>query len=152
MKRSLLIMSCSGKKDKTPGLIPAWQRYTGPPCWTPRRAKRENRLPENLDILIISAKYGLLRWDEPIKCYNQKIDNARAMELRPRVQEQLEAYLNGKSYDQFFNCLWDDYNKTVEGFDFDKYCREVVPVKTNRGKKIKQLKKWIKALYQKEQS
>lgn len=152
MKKSLLIISCSGAKDKAPGKLPALMRYKGPFYPTLHKAIRENRLPRNLDILIISAKYGLLKSDDPIECYDQKMDATRANELRPHIQADLKAFLNGKDYDQLFNGLWQVYNKTLEGFDLEKHCEHLIPVETNRGKRIRQLKQWIIELFEKEQT
>ena len=60
VKRSLLIISCTGAKNKAPGFLPAVMRYKGPLYPTLHKAIREKRFPESLDILIVSAKYGLL--------------------------------------------------------------------------------------------
>ena len=152
MKKSLLIISCSGAKDKTPELLPAVMRYKGPLYPTLHKAIREDRLPKNLDILIVSAKYGLLKSKDPIEDYDQKMDIRRANELRPHIQLDLRAFLNGKDYDQLFNGLWQVYNKTLEGFDLEKHFTHVIPVKNNRGKKMRQLKEWIVDLFEKEQS
>ena len=151
MKKSLLIISCSGKKDKSPRKLPALMRYKGPFYPTLHKAIRENYFPKNLDILIISAKYGLLKSEDLIECYDQKMDCPRANELRPQIQADLKAFLNGKDYDQLFNGLWKVYNKTLEGFDLGKYCDHLIPVETNRGKKMRQLKQWIIVLFEKEQ-
>jgi len=152
MKKSLLIISCSGKKDKALGKLPALMRYKGPIYPTLHKAIRENRLPKYLDILIISAKYGLLKSEDLIDDYDQKMDVLRANELRPHIQADLKAFLNGKDYDQLFNGLWQVYNKTLEGFDLEKYCEHVIPVETNRGKRMRQLKQWIIVLFEKEQA
>ena len=152
MKKSLLIISCSGSKDKAPGKLPALMRYKGPFYPTIHKAIRENRLPESLDILIISAKYGLLRSDEPIPDYDLKMTPEIADELCTSIQEKLKTFLNGKDYDQLFNGLWQVYNKTLEGFDLEKYFRHVIPVENNRGKKMRQLKKWIIDLFEKERT
>ena len=151
MKKSLLIISCSGAKDKAPAKLPALMRYKGPFYPTLHKVIRENRLPKYLDILIISAKYGLLKSEDLIEDYDQKMDVTRANELRPQIQADLKAFLNGKDYDQLFNGLWKVYNKTLEGFDLEKYCECLIPVETNRGKKMQQLKQWIIALFEKEQ-
>lgn len=100
MKRSLLIISCSGAKDKVLGVLPTIMRYKGPFYPTLHKAIRENRLPKNLDILIVSAKYGLLQPDEPIEDYDQEMDDKRARELRPSIQKKLDAFLDGKDYNQ----------------------------------------------------
>ena len=150
MKRSLLIISCSGAKDKAPGLLPAVMRYKGPLYPTLHKAMREKRFPKSLDILIVSAKYGLLTSNELIEDYDQKIDAKRARELRPSVQEKLEAFLGGEDYDQLFNGLWKDYQAVLEGFDLEKRFDTVVPVKVNRGKRMSQLKAWIIDLFESE--
>ena len=150
MKKSLLIISCSGAKDKTPRELPALLRYKGPFYPTLHKAIRENRLPENLDILIVSAKYGLLRSDEPIPDYDQKMTPERADELRTPIQEKLKSFLDGKDYDQLFNGLWMVYNQTLEGFDLERHFKTVIPVQSNRGKRMQQLKEWITELYRKE--
>ena len=92
VKRSLLVISCSGAKDKTPGLLPVVMRYKGLLYPTLRKAMRENRFPRSLDILIVSAKYGLLTSEEPIEDYDQKIDTKRARGLRPGVEKNLRRF------------------------------------------------------------
>ena len=154
MERSLLIISCSKCKIKTSGVIPAYKRYhgskTGGIYPKLHKAIKDGYFPKNLDILIISAKYGLLRWDEPIEWYNQKMDEKRVNELRPGIQKKLKVFLNGKYYDQIFNCLWDLYNKTLEGFDLKRYCGEEIEVERNWLKKMSQMTEWIKELSDKE--
>lgn len=118
-------------------------RYKGRFYPTLHKAMRENRFPKSLDILIVSAKYGLLTSGELIEDYDQKIDPKRARELRLSVQKKLEAFLDGKDYDQLFNGLWKGYQAVLEGFDLEKYFDTVIPVETNRGKKMSQLKAWI---------
>lgn len=150
MKRSLLIISCSGSKDKTPGLLPAVMRYKGPLYPTLHKVMREDRFPKSLDILIVSAKYGLLTSGERITDYDQKIDEKRARELGPSVQEKLKMFLEGKDYDQLFNGLWKDYQAVLEGFDLEKHFENVIPVEMNRGKRMSQLKVWITDLFESE--
>ena len=73
MNRSLLIISCSSRKINTLGSMPAFERYDGQSYRIICKAIREGCFPTNLDILIISAKFGLLRWDEEIEDYDQLI-------------------------------------------------------------------------------
>ena len=84
MKKSLLIISCSKSKVKTQGVIPAHERYSKGNAYTSIDvAKRKGYFPTGyLDILIISAKYGLLEWDSKIAYYCQKMVKKRAEELR----------------------------------------------------------------------
>ena len=154
MKKSLLIISCSKTKTKDPELIPACERYReGQVYLSLHKAMRECRFPKTIDILIISAKYGLLEWEEKIKCYNEKMKPQRAKELRPSIQEKLEAFLEETNYDQLFINLGKTYRKTLEGFDFEKYIKKVVEPKDPRGNgdMNRDMNKWINELYRKEQ-
>lgn len=95
MKRSLLIISCSDAKTDDPGAVPAIQRYKGPFFPSIRKAMREGYFPESLDILILSAKYGIIRHDENIEDYDQRMSPERAGKLRPSVQKKLDNFFKG---------------------------------------------------------
>ena len=157
MKKSLLIISCSKSKIKTTGVLPAYKRYSkGRVYQSLCRSKNEGYFPKNLDILIISAEYGLLKWDEPIECYNQKMSIPQARKLRPSIQEGLESFLDGKDYDQLFINLGKEYCETLRGFDFEKYIKVVSKPEKIEGKhygggeKNSQMIKWLKELSKKE--
>ena len=81
MKMHLMIISRSDKKNIQPGLLPAIQRYKGAWYGVINKLKREWNLPDNLDILIISAKYGLINSEMQIENYDQKMDYTRAREF-----------------------------------------------------------------------
>lgn len=158
MKKSLLIISCAKCKVKTPGVIPAYERYhgskTGGVYPMLHKAINDGYLPENLDILIISAKYGLLEWDEPIEYYNQKMDDKRISELRSSIQADLESYLSGRDYDQIFINLGEEYRKTLRGFNFDQYIKGVVKLEKckGNGEMNAKMKDWIMEMSRKEKS
>lgn len=156
MKKCLLIISCSKSKTKTPGVVPAFERYSkGQVFRSLQRANREDYFPKNLDILIISAKYGLLEWSDPIECYNKEMNDKRAKELRPSIQKDLESFLDGKDYDQLFINLGKEYCETLKGFDFLKYVKVVLKPKKPKakhyggGEKNSQMIKWLKRLSKK---
>jgi len=73
MKNYLLIISCSQRKLDTPQSIYAMYRYEGPTYQILRKLRREGHFPLDVDVLIISARYGLLGLREPIHTYNQKM-------------------------------------------------------------------------------
>ncbi len=83
MKNYLLIISCSQRKVETSETLAAIDRYDGPTYRTLRKARREGRYPKNLNILIISAKYGVLACQQPADNYDQKMTPKRAAKLRP---------------------------------------------------------------------
>jgi len=85
--RFLLIISCSGRKDKTEGRISAIDRYDGVYYKVIKKLRREDKLPENLDIVIISAKYGFLKPDDLIENYDMRMDEERAKRLNSCIVE-----------------------------------------------------------------
>lgn len=69
----LLIVMCSKRKRSAPDLLPALERYDGIFFRILRKARREGHWPDNLDILILSAKYGLLELDTAIENYDLRM-------------------------------------------------------------------------------
>ena len=78
---SLLIISCSQRKIQTDKALPAIERYDGPTyrCLRKfREAQTDKAFPNNLRILIISAKYGLIMPETEVRNYDMKMTAARA--------------------------------------------------------------------------
>ena len=144
MNRSLLIISCSDRKINTVGRMPAFERYDGQSYRIIRKAIRDDCFPNNLDILIISAKFGLLAWDAEIEDYDQLMSKAQAQKLRPRIQGDLESFLDGKNYDRLFVNMGATYLETLEGFDWKKHFNEKIEAKGRIGEKSSQMKSWVR--------
>ena len=141
MKKSLLIISCSGRKIETPGTLPAYQRYDGQFYRVIAKAKRDGYFPsDKLDIVIISAKFGFLNWDEEIENYDLLMSKKQAEVLRPQLQEDLKLYLDGKDYDKVYINVGADYRLTLDGFDLDAHFSEVIEAEGRIGEKTSQLK------------
>lgn len=85
----MLILACSRRKRPEEGLLPAVERYDGPAFRVLRRFVRE-RPSEAPDVLILSAKHGLISHDLPIGAYDRKMTPVRALELRPLVLAELD--------------------------------------------------------------
>ena len=144
MKRSLLIISCSSRKINTLGRMPAFERYDGQSYRIIRKAIREGCFRTNLDILIISAKFGLLAWDAEIEDYDQLMSKEQAHNLRPSIQENLESFLNGRDYDKLFINMGATYLETLEGFEWKKHFNEKIEAQGRIGEKSSQLKSWVR--------
>lgn len=144
MNRFLLIISCSCRKMKTPGSMPAFERYDGQFYRIIRKAIREDCFPANLDILIISAKFGLIAWDAEIEDYNQFMSKEQAHKLRPSIQENLESFLDGRDYEKLFINMGSTYRETLEGFEWKKHFSEKIEAKGRIGEKSSQLKSWVR--------
>ena len=78
LDRLLLIIACSQRKRSELNLLPAIGRYDGVYFRLLRKARREGYWPENLDMLILSSKYGLIDLSTPIAYYEQRMTRTRA--------------------------------------------------------------------------
>ena len=144
MKNHLLIISCSQRKVDTPEPIYAMYRYDGPTYRTLRKLRREGHFPLDLDVLIISARYGLLGLREPIHNYNQKMTAERADELCPFVQESLKKVIASQYYHQVFMNLGKTYMRTLDGFAWG-LC-STLEATGGIGQKTSQMKTWLERI------
>lgn len=90
----LLILACSASKVPHEALLPAWRRYAGPSYRTLRRWLREApaQLGVDLDLAILSARYGLIAWDQPIPAYDERMDCQRAAAHRAQVEQEVRRF------------------------------------------------------------
>lgn len=91
--RKMLLIACSNRKKRDKGLMPAIERYDGVNHLVIKKLMREGKFPDNVDIKILSAKFGLIDAAMPIQFYNRRMDTQRAIQLNPQVVEKLEASL-----------------------------------------------------------
>lgn len=108
MTRFVLLLPCSKAKREDAGEIPAFDRYNGPlyqvlhkrareewPALYPARQASVAGPPPALEVLILSAQYGLIEAATPIAWYDRKLDRPRAAELLPAVTRALIAHTKG---------------------------------------------------------
>lgn len=154
MQNNLLIISCSQQKVSTPGLLPAIDLYDGPTYRTLRKFWPDGHSPLNIDVVIISAKYGLLRCQQLIENYDQRMTEERAGELRPKVQARLKELIQDRhecpfslgAYDQVFINLGKTYRQTLEGFHWGLL--STLEASGGIGEKTSQMKAWLDRIYQ----
>ena len=119
-ERHLLIISCSKTKNSqlrnNEGIkLPAIKGYDGKIFLTLRKAFREG-LGHNVDVLIISAKYGLLRATDEISYYEERMTKQKAQELREKILSKLKLIVtNGGNYRKIFVMLGKDYFEAING-------------------------------------
>lgn len=144
MTRHLLIISCSNNKDHQKRLMPAIQRYTGAWYGVINKLKREGRFPANLDVLIISAKYGLILSDELIEDYNRKMDISRARELNESAVKKLKEILQKTDYESILINLGREYMETIRGFEEVMLpLHKVFVLKGRIGYRKKEMRNWL---------
>lgn len=141
--RRLLIMACSSRKFPTPGSVPALERYDGVAYRVVKKLRREGRFPDDVDVLILSAKFGLIQSDQPIPDYDVRMTAERAQEQVVQNRQLLAGLLRGGAYDEVFISAGRNYSPALEPFDT---WRGSAAVATNKGKigvQLKSLKSWL---------
>ena len=97
----LLLLACSSRKRPDPGRLPAIERYDGPAYRVLRRFVRLQP-GDAPDVYILSARFGLIRGDEPIPAYEQRMTPLRAEELRGATADHLRSLNIGRRYQNAF--------------------------------------------------
>jgi len=142
-----LILSCTQAKRSDDGLLPALERYDGPTFRVVRRFLAEaDPALRDVDVYVLSARYGLIAADQRIADYDQRMTPARAAELRPQVLARLQEILS-QGYAEVFFSLGRSYLQAVNGFD------ALVPAGTRvtvsraaAGRRLTELKRWLYCL------
>jgi len=142
--RYLLIIGCSQRKRPDLGLLPAIERYDGVNFQVLRKAWREGYWPENLDVLILSAKYGLLKPETKIEDYDLKITRQRAAQLQPLVSLELADRVEAVYYDKIFINLGRDYVSALAGWEEAlEQDTTVVYASGGIGQRAAQMRQWL---------
>ena len=145
--RILVFTNCTMKKNKTPNLIQASERYCPS---SPFKVFWNNVFDLPVEIAILSAKFGLIDWSKRIPDYDYKMQKSDV----PKLVEELEEKL--KRYDKIFFIGLGLYRNVAErvkegtGFYIDIFPKMEL---TDRGKLdiieyTKQMKFFRKAIIQ----
>lgn len=141
--RSLLIITCSQRKRLGDDLLPAIERYDGPPFRLLRRFLREHS-SISLNIYILSAEFGLIPSNRPIPAYDRRMTSARAQELKPLTIAGIKDIFSTQSYQELCICMGQDYHQAINGYE------AVIPFETaikiivgSPGKKLTELHSWL---------
>jgi predicted RNA-binding protein len=136
-KKYLIILPCS-KRKKPISKAPAIELYDGPFY----RVLRKN-MPNNLDILILSAKYGLIRQNDTISNYDQKMTIERAKELANEIEIKLINALKNNNYKEVFVNLGKTYMLALERGKRVLNKQNVYWATGEIGERLHQLKNWL---------
>jgi hypothetical protein len=142
MDNFLLIVSCSQRKNDSCGLMPAINRYDGPYYQSLRKLMVSSKMPRNLDIKIISAKYGLLNANDNIENYDLRMTADIARALHPQIIRGLKCVIDSKPYSEVYVNLGKDYLPAIDGFE-KIIDRPIVFATGGIGVKRKQMIDWI---------
>lgn len=112
--RYLLIVACSQRKASAARPLPAIDRYDGVNYRVLHNLKRQGLWPENLDVVIISAKFGLLDANALIENYDLRMTRDRALALQSDVSAGLDAHLQQTDYAEVFVNVGATYRLALE--------------------------------------
>lgn len=141
---SLLILACSARKKNLSGKVHAWDLYDGVMYRVVKKLERERKMPRNVEIIILSAKYGLLTPYDLIELYDQRMDKKRARDLQEICRAWMRSWLSGKAYTEVYLSMGRNYQLALQ--PFDKWLPEgatlIIP-SGGVGMMLQQLKEWL---------
>lgn len=114
---SLLVQSCSATKEPADTPVQALDLYDGYFFRIIKKAVRANRFQPGLDIIIISAKYGVVEPDDEISYYDQRMDTERARELNDEIIDTIASKITEYGYEKVWINLGKDYLPAVAGIE-----------------------------------
>ena len=139
--RRMLIMSCSAAKRARPVTkMPAIERYDGVLFKVLRKAIRENLVGGTVDILIISAKYGLITPRTRIVNYDAKMTTRGAHQLGPSVRRGIRHRMTRDRPNDVLINLGQAYAKIIRDMP---ELRDAVWASGAIGKRAAFLKSWL---------
>ena len=140
IKRKLLVISCSKAKRKLFNK-PALEIYDGPYY----KILRKSNLSK-IDVMIISAKYGLIDSNYEISNYDKQMTREIAQKMGPKISNSLIEALNSGKYDEAFFELGKNYMDAV-GIDLSKHENLTINVdKGEIGVRLHNLKCWLRKI------
>ncbi len=134
-----LLISCSQRKRRDAGLLPAIDRYDGPAFQVLRRYLRTTRHPQ-LQVYVLSAEFGFISSQTPIPYYDRRMTVERARELREKTTEMLESIL---ACMELFICASNVYQEVVDQSRLERFLRVRIAEK-GQGPKLGSLHRWLR--------
>ncbi len=98
-RRSLLVLACSARKSARVRRGPAWEVYDGRVYQVLKKLLRDHpSWRESLDILIVSARHGVIDSKRVVSIYDDRLTSARSADLARRSARQLRRNVAGRYY------------------------------------------------------
>jgi len=115
MGSTLLVQSCSNRKRDAANRLPALERYDGYFFRIIKKAIDDGALRNDIDIMILSAEFGLLDTGDLIPMYDRKMTIQRAEELRNDVVNTLVSRIERSAYDELVINMGSEYEHAIRG-------------------------------------
>jgi hypothetical protein len=123
--------------------LPALERYDGVAFRVVKRLQRLGQYPDDVDLIIVSAKYGVIPHDRPIPDYDLRMTPDLAAKQAGENRRFLKRFLKRRAYSEVFFSAGRDYLLALDPYDA---WQSVAPVMVNKGKiglQLKELKEWL---------
>lgn len=139
--KRLLIVSCSQRKKELVTWAPAIEVYDGPMF---RILRKSSALNNGVDLRIISAKYGIMSPNKPIRNYDLKMTSEKACSLNKDIVQSISDLLAKENYKQILVCMGKVYQGSVKGLEkkVPSSC-ELVIAGGRIGQQLKIVKNWL---------
>jgi hypothetical protein len=124
-------------------LLPAIERYDGVAYRVMKRLQRLGQYPEDVDVVIVSAKYGVIKSDKPIPNYNIKMTRQRAMEQAEDNRAILDGLVQSNDYREVFISAGKVYLLALEPFSAWQSTVMVTVNSGSIGVQLKAMKEWL---------
>jgi hypothetical protein len=142
--RRLLIVSCSGRKHHSRPKRKAWDLYDGVAYRLLKKAERDHQFARDIDVMILSAKHGLISPARRIGWYNRRMNRERSAELRQQVTSKLKQIMSNTHYHEVLLWMGKDYLAALGPSNCWNQSNARVRVSGGRiGEKLRHLKTWI---------
>jgi hypothetical protein len=127
-------------------LLPALERYDGPAFQVLRKFIIECPTEaRNLDIRILSAKFGLIPADQPTPCYDELMTTHRATLLNPTVLADVKRLFARCEYRKLLINIGQDYLPALTGYElFVPDDLEVAHASGSSGRRQTMLHDWLR--------
>jgi hypothetical protein len=146
VSRHLLVMACSATKIDAER-APLIDLYDGPTWRTLRAFERAHTLA-GVDVLALSAQYGLVPAEQELDNYDRRMTHGRAITLRESTERQLMAHVVAGNVTDVFVLAGKDYMPAF-GNELDaleEHLGVTVTVAAGGiGHKMAALKAWLKS-------
>ena len=159
--RRLLILSCSDRKNDVAPDSPqqllsfmtkrrarslaAWEIYAGVAFQVVKRCQREGAFPPDIDIVILSAKYGIITPEREITYYDLKMTRELAGRQRATNVRILGEMMGTRSYREIFLMMGRTYLQALDPLDGWSGGVKIIHEPAGIGVMLGKLKAWLRA-------
>jgi len=139
----LLIIPCSKAKNDFKGRVQAINLYDGPLYRMLRNNVHNFSNQDGLDIMILSAKYGLIEPTKKIANYDQRMTSARAEEIQGQVDTMIKELVEKKEYSDVLVNLGSDYLPSIKP-SLKRFSTAEITILNGRiGERLRGTKEWL---------